>query len=132
MSRSGSRCGKAWRSARSAPPGAPLALISTGASNGSARASTRSLRRGRCRRDRQEGRSLMFDRDRFVAECRQALAEDRSQKAVREVVARAVADPTSVLAALGEPCRAGLERIHHAPDLTILNLVWGPWMTLMP
>jgi predicted metal-dependent enzyme (double-stranded beta helix superfamily) len=74
----------------------------------------------------------MFDRDRFVAECRQALAEDRSQKAVREVVARAVADPAGVLAALGEPCRAGLERIHHAPDLTILNLVWGPWMTLMP
>jgi len=35
----------------------------------------------------------MFDPDRFVAECRAAAAEDASHKAVREVVARAVAEP---------------------------------------
>ncbi|WP_193560536.1 hypothetical protein [Dankookia rubra] len=33
---------------------------------------------------------------------------------------------------LGEPQRAGLNVLHHAPDLTILNLVWGPGMTVMP
>ncbi len=74
----------------------------------------------------------MFDIDQFVAECRQAIAEDRSHKSAREVVARAVSDPTGVLAALGEPTRAGVNRIHHAPDLTILNIVWGPRMTIMP
>ena len=35
----------------------------------------------------------MFDLDRFIADCRAAVAEDSSHKAVREVVARAVADP---------------------------------------
>ena len=75
----------------------------------------------------------MFDLERFAADCRAALAEDRGgHRAVREVVARAVSEPGSVLAALGEPKRAGVQRLHHAPDLTILNLVWGPRMTIGP
>ncbi len=74
----------------------------------------------------------MFDLDRFVAECRASLAEDASHKAVREVVARAVSDPAGVLAGLGEPKRAGVEKLHHADDLTVLNVIWGPWMTLLP
>jgi len=72
----------------------------------------------------------MLDLDRFIAECRAALPE--GQKAVREVVSRAVSDPAGVLAAVGAPERAGLYRMHHAPDLTILNVVWGPMMTVMP
>jgi predicted metal-dependent enzyme (double-stranded beta helix superfamily) len=74
----------------------------------------------------------MFDVDRFVADCRAALAERQAHKAVREVVARAVSDPAAVLAALGPPARAGLHPLHHAPDLTVLNIIWGPYMTLMP
>ncbi len=74
----------------------------------------------------------MFDLDRFIADCRAAVAEDESHKAVREVVARAVAEPTGVLKGVGEPRFAGVERIYHAPDLTILNVVWGPMMTIMP
>ena len=35
----------------------------------------------------------MFELDRFVADCRAALAADKSHKSVREVVARAVSDP---------------------------------------
>jgi predicted metal-dependent enzyme (double-stranded beta helix superfamily) len=74
----------------------------------------------------------MFDLDRFVADCRAALAEDSSHKAVREVLARAVAEPDGVLKGLGAPKRAALTKLHHAPDLTILNVVWGPYMTIMP
>ena len=74
----------------------------------------------------------MFDLDRFIADCRAAIAEDASHKAVREVVARAVADPAAVLKGIGEPRFAGVERIYHAPDLTILNVIWGPMMTIMP
>lgn len=74
----------------------------------------------------------MFEIDRFIADCRAALAQDSSHKAVREVVARAVSEPAAVLKALGEPTQAELKTIYHAPDLTILNLVWGPHMTLMP
>ena len=53
----------------------------------------------------------MFDLDRFTADCRAALAEDASHKAVREVVARAVADPGAVLTALGEPQRGGVHKL---------------------
>ena len=74
----------------------------------------------------------MFDLDQLIADCRAAVAEDASHKAVREVVARAVADPAGVLLGVGEPRFAGVERIYHAPDLTILNVVWGPMMTIMP
>ena len=68
----------------------------------------------------------MFDIERFVDECRAALAADRGGgRAMREVVARAVSDPAALVRALGEPERAGLNVLHHAPDLTVLNLVWG-------
>jgi predicted metal-dependent enzyme (double-stranded beta helix superfamily) len=74
----------------------------------------------------------MFDLDRFIDDCRRARAADPTHNSVREVVARAIAEPASVLAALGEPKRGGIEKLHHAPDLTILNIVWPAHMTIMP
>ncbi len=74
----------------------------------------------------------MFDLDRFVAECREAVAADSSHKTVREVVARAVADPASVLKALGDPRFAGIEALYRGEDATILNVIWAPMMTIMP
>jgi hypothetical protein len=74
----------------------------------------------------------MFDLDYFVADCRAALAADHSHRLVREVVARAVYDPAAVLRGLGEPRRAQLQTLYHAPDLTILNVIWAPTMTIMP
>ncbi len=74
----------------------------------------------------------MFDLDRFVIECRTALKEHASQSSVREVVARAVSDPASVLKALGEPVRGEMQTLYRAEDLTILNVIWAPWMTLLP
>ncbi len=74
----------------------------------------------------------MFELDRFVEDCRAALAEDRSHKAVREVVARAVAEPTEVMAGLGEPKRAEIQKLYNAPELTIINVIWAPYMTIMP
>jgi predicted metal-dependent enzyme (double-stranded beta helix superfamily) len=75
---------------------------------------------------------MRFDLDQFIADCRLALTQDKSHKSVREVVARAVSDPASVLKGLGEPKRAGLHKLYHSENLTILNLIWGPRMTLMP
>jgi predicted metal-dependent enzyme (double-stranded beta helix superfamily) len=74
----------------------------------------------------------MFDLDGFVVDCRAALTQDGSHRAVREVLARTVAEPATVLRGLGEPRRAGIQKLHHAPDLTVLNVVWGPGMTIMP
>jgi predicted metal-dependent enzyme (double-stranded beta helix superfamily) len=74
----------------------------------------------------------MLDLDRFFADCEEAVAADPSHRLVREVVARAVSEPEAVLAAIGEPQRAGINVIHRSPSLTILNVIWGPGMTIMP
>jgi len=74
----------------------------------------------------------MFDLDRFIAECRAAVAEDPSHKLVREVVERAVAEPASVLQGLGEPRLGHVEALYRGDDLTILNVVWPPLFTIMP
>jgi predicted metal-dependent enzyme (double-stranded beta helix superfamily) len=73
-----------------------------------------------------------FDLERFVEDCRGALAADRSHKLVREVVKRAVAGPATVLKTLGEPKRAELRTLYRSDELTILNLIWGPNMVLVP
>ena len=36
------------------------------------------------------------------------------------------------MAAIGEPDRAGVNRIYVSDELTILNLIWGPQMDLYP
>ena len=74
----------------------------------------------------------MFDLEQFTADCRAALAADKSHKFVREVVARAVADPPSMMRALGEPKCAGLHKLYQSHDLTVLNVVWAPMLTIMP
>lgn len=74
----------------------------------------------------------MFELQRFVSDCQLALKEDSAQKAVQEVVERAVSDPGTVLKALGEPGRAGMQVLHRSDNLTILNVIWAPWMTLLP
>ena len=67
-----------------------------------------------------------------MADCRAAHAEDPSHRAVRDVVARAVAEPAAVLRMLGEPHRGEVQKIYHSPTLTILNVVWAPYMTIYP
>ena len=74
----------------------------------------------------------MFDLDRFIADCRAAVSLDPTHKSVREVVARAVSDPASVIAGLGAPARAEIQKLYNSPELTILNVIWGPGMTIMP
>jgi len=74
----------------------------------------------------------MFEAERFVADCRAAFAEDRTHKGVREVLARAVSDPTAVLRGLGEPRRAEIKKLFQSDALTIINVVWAPGMLVMP
>ena len=74
----------------------------------------------------------MFDKERFIEECRAAIGRKDAQAAIRELVARAVSDPKDVVRALGEPQRAGVETLYKGDDLTILNLCWGPGMVFKP
>jgi len=74
----------------------------------------------------------MFDLDQFIADSRAAKGQDASHKSVREVVARAVSDPGAVIKVLGEPKRGEIQTLHRSDDLTILNVIWAPRMTLLP
>ena len=58
----------------------------------------------------------MFDLDQFIDDCRAALAADKSHKNVREIVARAVSDPTAILKGLGEPKRSEVQKLYHSND----------------
>ena len=72
----------------------------------------------------------MFSKERFLHDCRGAVAE--GQRAIRELVLAAVADPAGICAELGEPTQAGVYPLHHAAGLTVINFVWAPYMTLLP
>lgn len=74
----------------------------------------------------------MFTIERFVEQCRAAVKGPDGQKAVRELVDEAVSNPSQLMRALGEPQRAGLNKVYVGDDLTILNLCWGPQMYIQP
>jgi predicted metal-dependent enzyme (double-stranded beta helix superfamily) len=73
----------------------------------------------------------MFELEQFIADLRATLAE-RSRQAMKEVVARAVSDPASLLRAIGEPDKAAVQVLHQAPDLTVLNVIWAPRQVTLP
>lgn len=74
----------------------------------------------------------MFDVDRFVEDCRAALGDATPLRALRDRVAEAAADGAAITAALGEPTEAGLTPLYQSPDLTVVQVVWGPRMSVLP
>lgn len=73
-----------------------------------------------------------MDLDRFVEDCVKANGETEPQLAVQEVLKRAVSSPNRVIAALGEPKKAGLQVLLRSTSLTIFSATWTPQMNLMP
>lgn len=73
---------------------------------------------------------MRFDKDEFVSKCRAALNEDRPQPVLREIVSEAVRDKAAVIGELGEPNRASLDMLYHGDDLTVINVVWAPYMSV--
>jgi len=73
----------------------------------------------------------MFDLDRFIDDLRASLAE-RSRRATADVVARAVDDRAALVRAIGEPTQGGIQVLHQAADLTVLNLIWSPRQMTLP
>jgi len=76
--------------------------------------------------------AMTFDLEQFIADCRVALTADRSHKCVREVVARAISDRSSVLKALGEPRCGAFQPLYRSNDLTIMNIIWAPHLMRPP
>jgi predicted metal-dependent enzyme (double-stranded beta helix superfamily) len=55
----------------------------------------------------------------------------RAAPAVRDIVQRAVSEPSALAGAL-RPVEGGLALLHHDSDLTILHVVWAPHMAIYP
>jgi len=72
----------------------------------------------------------MFDKDHFIQDCINAISE--GQGAISEVVEEAVSKSARTMSGLGEPKHAGITPIYRSHDLTIINFVWAPYMSLMP
>ncbi len=70
--------------------------------------------------------------EQLISDCRSALLETDPRTAVDEVIRRVVSEPGRLVRTLGEPDRAGIDILHQAHDLTILNVLWGPRMNLHP
>ncbi len=75
---------------------------------------------------------MTFERDEFVNDCVAAVAADDGEHAIFERLAGAVAEPGEIIDALGKPEQGGVQALHVSDQLTILNVIWAPRMTLMP
>jgi predicted metal-dependent enzyme (double-stranded beta helix superfamily) len=75
---------------------------------------------------------MSFDLDRLVADCGEAVNDHAPTKAVRDILARAVSEPGSMIDVLGEPTRGEIQRLHVSDELTVINVIWAPGMTIMP
>jgi predicted metal-dependent enzyme (double-stranded beta helix superfamily) len=73
----------------------------------------------------------MFEIDDLIDSCRAALGESEPRRAVKEVLARTVSAPSAVADALDHDS-GDLAVLYRAADLTVLNVVWAPHMTLYP
>ena len=76
------------------------------------------------------GRALVFDKDRFIQDCIDGIGD--GQRAIREIVVRAASDPRGMASVLGDPEHAGIMPLYRSHDLTILDFVWAPHMTIFP
>ena len=74
----------------------------------------------------------MLNLDHFITDCRVALTHRSPELAIQEILERVVASPSEVEAALGTPRQAQITTLHHDRDLTILNIVWTPGMSVYP
>jgi predicted metal-dependent enzyme (double-stranded beta helix superfamily) len=72
----------------------------------------------------------MATTDDLVAACVDAVAESDLRGAVRDILTRAVADPRLVDEL--EHRKAGLNVLYCSPQLTVLNVIWPPLMSLFP
>ena len=74
----------------------------------------------------------MFNLDNFIESCETAVTNNETHLEIKEIVEKAVSDPESLMKAVGEPSKTGASPIFSSSKLTIVNVVWAPWVTIYP
>ena len=72
----------------------------------------------------------MFDRNRFISDCRKAAEE--GVNAVREIVKETVSDWKHGGSADEELTRPGITTLYRSSGLTIIHYAWPPFASLLP
>jgi predicted metal-dependent enzyme (double-stranded beta helix superfamily) len=75
---------------------------------------------------------MVLEVEEIVSRCQAALGEATPALAVRDVLDELVREPRPLEAAVGEVGQGGIERLHDAPDQTVLRVAWTPGMRLYP
>jgi predicted metal-dependent enzyme (double-stranded beta helix superfamily) len=73
----------------------------------------------------------VFELDTLLASCRDALNESVPSRAVREILDRSLRRPTEAAGALGRSA-AGIHILFNSAELTVLNVIWAPLMSIYP
>ena len=73
----------------------------------------------------------MFALEDFISEIRTANAGG-GQPAVDEVLRTAIRHPDEIIETLGKPEEADLHKLYNDDEITILNVVWPPLISLLP
>ncbi|MGI9260198.1 MAG: hypothetical protein ACR2QQ_15305 [Gammaproteobacteria bacterium] len=73
----------------------------------------------------------MFDLQSFISDVRTANT-DGGQTAVDDVLQAAIRAPDSIMETLGEPEEADLHKLYSDDEVTILNVIWPPLISLLP
>ncbi|TMM55158.1 hypothetical protein [Sulfitobacter sabulilitoris] len=74
----------------------------------------------------------MWNLDHFVADCRATIGKPDQQRRIGALMDEALHDPGAVARAFGPPEGPGITPVYVSDDLTILNVVWKPSMTVQP
>lgn len=74
----------------------------------------------------------MFALEKFVADCLCAVRGAAAPRVVHDLMKVAFADASSVMQSVGAPTPSGLVPIYRSHELTILNVVWKPGMSVPP
>ena len=67
-----------------------------------------------------------------MGDCEAAVRESESPLAVKEVLARAIADPSDIDRALGDAAKWEMRSLYRSSALTVLQFVWPPGVKLFP
>ena len=73
----------------------------------------------------------MFDVDTLIADCHIAIADPDPRGAIRELLVTTVENHGDVADVLAKD-EAGINVLFNSPELTVLNVIWAPNMTLLP
>lgn len=74
----------------------------------------------------------MFDKDTLIEECLGAVrTEGDACRAAREILVRRLEKPEPVARAIGKDS-GGLDVLYNSPELTVLNVIWAPKMSIYP